>query len=286
MRTIGRNITVTVLVVTVIWSMIAIAGPGDSPTGRRHGPRYHSGGPGARQQQGRMWRGAAAAPDRRPGTGQDTIFQLIGRRLDLTDEQREQIRQIRQTHREQQQNARQAVADARKALQDAIATDAEPAEIRTAATALGTAIGEQAVVRANTLKAIKEILTDEQREELEKMKQQGQRFRERARDHKFREQLRPVRGRGPGEWGGAQGRRPRVGRGPNIDRFFEKRDADDDGRLTEEELQNPGRNRPMLLEQIFEDADTDKDGALTAEELQAWKDEMAQPRARGPRHQR
>jgi len=220
MRTIGRNITVTVLVVTVIWSMIAIAGPGDSPTGRGRGPRYRSGGPGAGQPQGHMRRGAAAAPDRRHRPGQDTIFQLIERRLDLTDEQREQIRQIRQTHRQEQQNARQAVADARKALQDVIATDTERAEIRTAATALGTAIGEQAVVRANTLKAIKEILTDEQREELEKMKQQGQRFRERARDHEFREQLRPVRGRRSERWGDDRAARPRAGRGLNIYMLF------------------------------------------------------------------
>jgi hypothetical protein len=97
----------------------------------------------------------------------------------------------------------------------------------------------------------------------------------------FGERFRPGRGRGPGEWGGAQGRRPRVGRGPNIDRFFENRDADDDGKLTEEELQNPGRNRPLFLERIFDEADTDDDGALTADELKAWKDKMAQ--TRGPR---
>jgi Spy/CpxP family protein refolding chaperone len=220
MRTIGRNITVTILAVTLVLTAIVIAEPYEPLVGRGRDPRYLSDRPGEGQPQRHMRRGATAELNWRSGPGQDTIFQLIERRLDLTDEQREQIRQIRQTHRKEQQNARQTVADTRKALQDAIATDAEPAEIRAAATALGKAIGEQAVVRANTLKAIKEILTDEQIEQLEKIREQSQRFRERARDHEFRERLQPVRGRRSERWSDDVLPRRRADRDLNIYMLF------------------------------------------------------------------
>jgi Spy/CpxP family protein refolding chaperone len=220
MRTIGRNITVTVLVVTAILSMIAIAGPGDSNTGWGRGPRYLSDRPGGGQPQRHMRRGPMAGPNWQNAPHQNRIFQLIERRLGLTNEQRDQIRQIRQTHRKEQQNARQTVADARKALQDAIATDAEPEEIRKAASALGTAIGEQAIQRVNTVKAIKEILTNEQIEQLENIGERSQRFRERARDHEFRERLQPVRGRRSERWSDDVLPRRRAGRDLNIYMLF------------------------------------------------------------------
>jgi len=87
--------------------------------------------------------------------------------------------------------------------------------------------------------------------------------------------------RGPGRWGNDWAPRPRAGRGLNIDRLFENRDADDDGKLTEQELQAAGKkNHPQFLERIFDEADADEDGALTAEELQAWKEKTMDQRSR------
>jgi Spy/CpxP family protein refolding chaperone len=166
-------------------------------------------------------------------------------RLDLTEEQRELIRDILQAGRDACEAGREAVANATKALHTAVTEGADEAIIREAATNLGTALGDQAVLRASTITLVKEILTEEQLEQLQQMKAP-----------KLRERL-----GGAGTWGGGSGRGRfpcPLGRGPG----------------------GPGRGPGMGpgaglgIDRLIDNVDTDGDGTLTAEELEAFKENM------------
>jgi Spy/CpxP family protein refolding chaperone len=93
----------------------------------------------------------------------------LGRWLDLTDEQATQIKTICDKAQADANTAAEAVVSARDALHKAVISGATEAQIQSAATALGTAMGNQAVLAAKTLAAAKSVLTDEQRQELEKI---------------------------------------------------------------------------------------------------------------------
>jgi len=108
-----------------------------------------------------------------PNSSATGIMQLV-RRLDLTDEQSEQIKETIKTNREKIQAAQKAVAEARKALNEAVVEGADEAAIREAATAVGKALGDAAVLRANTTASVKAILTEEQRTKLEELRKEGQ----------------------------------------------------------------------------------------------------------------
>jgi Spy/CpxP family protein refolding chaperone len=106
-----------------------------------------------------------------PNSSATGIMRLV-RRLDLTDEQVEQIKETIKTSREKIQAAQKAVAEARKALNETVAKSADEAAIRDAATAVGKALGDAAVLRANTKTAVEKILTDEQRAKLEELREE------------------------------------------------------------------------------------------------------------------
>jgi Spy/CpxP family protein refolding chaperone len=136
---------------------------------------------------------------------------MILHRLDLTDEQKEAIKGILQDGKEQAEAAGKAVAEAHKALHQAVLEGADEAAIRTAAKVVGEAIGDQAVQKANISGSVKEVLTEEQRAELEellgKLKERAQEFREKMQDPELRERLEQRRGRGRRggaglDWGG------------------------------------------------------------------------------------
>ncbi|MGD8500315.1 MAG: hypothetical protein PVJ86_06690, partial [Phycisphaerales bacterium] len=171
-------------------------------------------------------------------------------RLDLTEEQRELIGDILEAGRDACEAGREAVADAAEALHTAVTEGADEAIIREAATNLGTALGDQAVLKASTIASVKEVLTEEQLQQLQEMKD-----------------AEPGEGLGgAGRWGGGFGRgrfHCSPGRGPG----------------------GPGRGAGMGLgagfglDRLIENVDTDGDGTLTAEELEAFKESMkARPR--------
>jgi Spy/CpxP family protein refolding chaperone len=109
-------------------------------------------------------------PPMGPGPGgAGGIIGVIMQRLDLTDDQHDKIETILDTSRDKVEKAQKAVGTARKALDDAVAGDANEAAIRSAATALGAAIGDEAVLRAATMKEIKAVLTAEQLKTLEEI---------------------------------------------------------------------------------------------------------------------
>lgn len=211
------------------------------------------------------------------GHGRGMMLGRILRKLDLTDEQNEQIKAIREANREKTKDAREAVAEATKALHETAFQDANEAAIRAAATVLGNALGDRAVLRATTMASIKKVLTAEQLEKLAqsraKMKERAGKFRERMRDPESCDRFSRRRRRGS---------RPR--RGLNVEKLFEAKDANKDGKLTKEELQAGGdKERPGRFEWLLEKADADGDGVLTAEEVEAHKEKMNdwQPRRKG-----
>jgi hypothetical protein len=93
----------------------------------------------------------------------------LGWWLDLTEEQTKQIQSIYDKAQTDASAVADAVASARNELHKAVISGATEAQIQAAATALGTAIGKQAAFAAKTLAAAKAVLTDAQRQELDKI---------------------------------------------------------------------------------------------------------------------
>lgn len=165
--------------------------------------------------------------------------------LDLTAEQRARIKQIIQHNRQQVTEALQARAAATQAFRSAVQAG-DPDRIRAAAGELGRTIGDLAVIRAQNIRAIKEVLTPEQRDRLDAMLKQG------------REGPRPPEGiqrplpRGPRPRPDQpQGARPRIDQrqGPGMPR----------------DLRSPAPDR-----RLFRQMDTDRDGLITPRELKAY----------------
>lgn len=101
------------------------------------------------------------------GVGQPGVLRLILRTLDLTDEQRELIKAILEAAKPDMEAAREAVAEASATLNEAVVQGADEDTILAAASALGDAIGAQAVLRAQTIASIKAVLTEEQLAQLD-----------------------------------------------------------------------------------------------------------------------
>jgi Spy/CpxP family protein refolding chaperone len=149
----------------VLWSGSVFAEPQDGQDGPPgNAPRAGGPGmPGMRPMQGGpgMMQG--------PG-GQDGIIGAIMHKLDLTDEQREKIETIMDENHAKTRAAQRAVEKARKALEEAVSGGADEQAIRKAATTLGTAIGDEAVLKAKTMKDIKAVLTPDQIKKLDELK--------------------------------------------------------------------------------------------------------------------
>ncbi len=194
------------------------------------------------------------------GPGVCAVPLRILRQLDLTDEQVKAIQEVLESNKEKAEATRKAIAEATKALHEATVKGDE-AGIQEAATNLGKVIGNGAVLRASTMNSVKEVLTDEQRKELEeltaKLKERaeqigdGPMFRQFGQGGGFRGQGRGLGrglgmgfGRGPGMgagrgrgmgFGRGQGRGPGRGWGADaypevLDRGWRRGPAEDDFR--------------------------------------------------------
>ncbi|MEN8126790.1 MAG: Spy/CpxP family protein refolding chaperone [Planctomycetota bacterium] len=147
-----KTLTISILLLAMVLTPLAMAQPGGGPRGG-HGPR--GGGYGGH-----------------PGPSGDMGGFLLGRladKLELTEEQRAEIKAIMEGTQPEAQEAREAVGEAMKALHEATA-DGTEAEIVAAGKAVGDAMTEQALLRAATMKQIKEVLTDEQLAKFEELK--------------------------------------------------------------------------------------------------------------------
>jgi len=144
--------------------------------------------------------------------------------LNLTDEQIKQIRSVYDQARADANSVRQAVAKAQIALHQAVTGGATEAQIRAAATTLATAIGDQAALHAKTLTAVKAVLTDAQRKELDSIPEKLGTLQHNAQ------------GTNPAVTGQAVARGPGSGGALSLEQMFQAADANKDGTLTLDEL--------------------------------------------------
>lgn len=116
-----------------------------------------------------------ARPLRMLLSGQFGRLLALRSELDLTSEQRERIRAIVKSHRQEIVASLQPVVDKRQALRDAtLAENANEAAIRAAADELGKAIGDAAVVGSKIKAEVRQVMTPEQREKINKFRQQSE----------------------------------------------------------------------------------------------------------------
>jgi protein CpxP len=98
-------------------------------------------------------------------------MRMLAERLDLSEEQRAQVRAMSEQHREATLDMRAQLRDARRALREAInAEDSDETTIRSAAAAVAAVEADLAVARAQHRKAFEALLTPEQLEQLKQMK--------------------------------------------------------------------------------------------------------------------
>jgi protein CpxP len=142
-------------VTTVQLSARAEQAAGQEPAaqGERGGP-----GPMGRGMMGPGGHGFRGGPGGPFGPGG-----LALRGLDLTDAQREQVKAILQSHRDEQKAIGDRMQAARKALHDAIAADTfDETTVRAKAVEIGTIEADAAVLQARIKSEIVAILTPEQ----------------------------------------------------------------------------------------------------------------------------
>jgi Spy/CpxP family protein refolding chaperone len=110
---------------------------------------------------------AGAVRQAREGRGGP--YHKVFAKLNLTDQQKDQIKGILDSNREGITQAREARHSALKAYREAVKTG-EEAGIRAAGAKLGTATADVGVIRAKVWTSIKAVLTPEQLQKLENMK--------------------------------------------------------------------------------------------------------------------
>ena len=130
----------------------------------------------------------------RGGRAAATLLPL--RQLELTDEQREQIRAAVAESREAGRDTARAIRDARRGIAEAVATEAVDQErIRALAADLGRLQGDAAVGRANLRATLWRLLTPEQQARAAKIRTERaarqEERRERRRD-RLEERLRDL----------------------------------------------------------------------------------------------
>ena len=143
------------------------------------------------QRRGGRGRGAALGGPRAAGPAGAFLPPL--RRLELTDEQREQVRTLIGENREAARASLRETREAREALAEAVASaTVEEERIRTLAAELGRLAGDAAVRRAQTYAAVWRILTPEQQARAEEIEaeREERRAARRERRQERRERMR------------------------------------------------------------------------------------------------
>lgn len=110
------------------------------------------------------------------GARRDRLAAWFGRRmaagLDLTDEQRDRMREVMRDISDNRRASRRQVADARRSFQRAVGDPEQNAdEIQALGEALGRAQADQALQRRSERERIAAILTEEQRERLDEIRE-------------------------------------------------------------------------------------------------------------------
>jgi Spy/CpxP family protein refolding chaperone len=236
--------------VVVVWAGQAVGqGPGRGQ-GWGPGPAHRAGGPNQAgvstipHRGGPMGLGGGVfcCPF---GPAHSSVLGPLAWSLNLTDEQIKQIRSIYDQARIDANSVEQAVATARIALHETVASGATEAQIRAAAATLGTAVGHQAVLHAKVLTAAQAVLTDEQRKELDKIPERMATLQHNAQGPN------PA---GPGGNGGTV-----------------QHNGSNAPGAGQPAAHTAGPGGSMTLDQMFRAADANNDGVLTLEELNAFQ---------------
>jgi Spy/CpxP family protein refolding chaperone len=112
-------------------------------------------------------------------------LEWMAEKLELSEGQREELREAFATGFEGRDEAQRALFEARRALEEQIHADSfDEAAIREAARALAALEADGAVERARHAQKLRQILTPEQYAELEEMRSQRQRFGRRGHRHR------------------------------------------------------------------------------------------------------
>jgi Spy/CpxP family protein refolding chaperone len=153
------------LLAVLMWNGYVLA----EPQGVQGGPPFNFPGPGVPGGPGMRPFPGGPGMERGPG-GPDGVMGIIMSKLDLTDEQPDKIETIMDASCSKTRAAQRAVEKAHRELEKAVAGDANEPAIRKAATSLGNAIGDEAVLKVKTMKEVKAVLTPEQLKKLEEIK--------------------------------------------------------------------------------------------------------------------
>ena len=130
-----------------------------------------AGGPGG----GMGRRGGPGGPGGPGGFGP-----MLLARLDLTTDQRDRVKQIRESHREEQQALRTRAGQAHQALQAAVTSATfDESAVRTRAAETATVDADVAVAEARIYAEVYQILTTEQQDQLKTMQANMQQRRRR-----------------------------------------------------------------------------------------------------------
>jgi protein CpxP len=117
------------------------------------GPRMHGGGPGG------------------PGFGGPRDFGLRG--IELTDAQRDQVKSIMDSHKDEFRQLGEKMRQAHEAFAQATqAETVDEATIRARSTAVASAMADEAILRAKVRSEVNAILTPEQLEQLKTRQEQ------------------------------------------------------------------------------------------------------------------
>ena len=135
----------------------------------------------ARQPMGQRGHHEGFGMGRGPGPGMEML-----RELNLTDAQKEQVRTILQEARST--GVRQRLMEARKTFQDSVDNGAKEDELSELAEQIGDAERDAAMEMASIQSKIQAILTDEQRQELKKLKAEA-RQKMQERQKRFQEHM-------------------------------------------------------------------------------------------------
>lgn len=105
------------------------------------------------------------------GHGGDRMMHVM-KKLDLSQEQRELVRNIKRDSRDQMESKRDEMFDIRQALQKQVSADTyDAAKVRELADAKSKIMADITVQRIETMQKVRQQLTPEQLEEFDEMKE-------------------------------------------------------------------------------------------------------------------
>ncbi len=178
--------------------------------------------------------------------------------LDLTKAQVAQIRAIVEEAQPQAKEAAAVVDAAQAALHEAVVKGASEEDIRVAAGALGIVIGDQAVLRVQTLAAIKAVLTEEQLQRFDQIKTKLPQLVQQMHNMKSRD----------GDVKSSKST-DKTSKGDAGDKTAAGDKTSTGGKTATGDKTSAG-DTALALMKLFKAADTNKDGVLTMDELNAY----------------